>query len=29
MENEQDVPFQSEGGSTLVFFISIWYDFEA
>jgi hypothetical protein len=29
MENEQDMPFQSEGGCALVFFISVWYDFEA
>jgi hypothetical protein len=29
MENEQDMPFQSEGGCTLNFFINIQYDFEA
>jgi hypothetical protein len=29
MENEQDMPFQSEGGCTLDFFINIQYDFEA
>jgi hypothetical protein len=29
MENEQDMPFQSEGGCDLDFFISVQYDFEA
>jgi hypothetical protein len=29
MENEQDMPFQSEGGYTLDFFINVQYDFEA
>jgi len=29
MENEQNMPFQSEGGYALDFFISIQYDFEA
>ncbi len=29
MENEQDMPFQSEGGCALDFFISVQYDFEA
>jgi hypothetical protein len=29
MENEQDMPFQSEGGCALVFSICVWYDFEA
>jgi hypothetical protein len=29
MENEQNMPFQSEGGWTLDFFISVEYDFEA
>ncbi len=29
MENEQDMPFQSEGGCALDFFINIQYDFEA
>jgi hypothetical protein len=26
MENEQDMPFQSEGGCALDFFISVQYD---
>jgi hypothetical protein len=29
MEYEQDMPFQSEGGCALDFFISVQYDFEA
>jgi hypothetical protein len=29
MENEQDMPFQSEMGCALIFFISVQYDFEA
>jgi hypothetical protein len=29
MEKEQDTPFQNERGCVLVFFISVWYDFEA
>jgi hypothetical protein len=29
MENEQDMPFQSEGGCVLDLFISVQYDFEA
>jgi hypothetical protein len=29
MENEQDMPFQNEAGCVLVFFINVWYDFEA
>jgi hypothetical protein len=29
MENEQDMPFQCEGGCALYFFISVHYDFEA
>jgi hypothetical protein len=29
MENEQDMPFQSEGAYVLDFFISVQYDFEA
>jgi hypothetical protein len=29
MENEQNMPFQSEGVYVLVVFISVWYDFEA
>jgi hypothetical protein len=29
MENEEDMPFQSEEGSALDFFISVQYDFEA
>jgi hypothetical protein len=29
MENEQDMPFQSEGGCALNFFINVQYDFEA
>jgi hypothetical protein len=29
MENEQDMPFQSEGGCALDFFMSVQYDFEA
>jgi hypothetical protein len=29
MENEQDMPFQSEGGCVFVLIISIWYYFEA
>ncbi len=29
MENEQDMPFQSEGGYALDFFINVQYDFEA
>jgi hypothetical protein len=29
MENEQDMPSQSEGDHPLVFFIIVWYDFEA
>jgi hypothetical protein len=29
MENEQDMPFQSEGGCALEFFINVQYDFEA
>jgi hypothetical protein len=29
MENEQDMPFQSEGGCAFDFFISVLYDFEA
>jgi hypothetical protein len=29
MENEQDMPFQGEGGYALDFFISVQYDFEA
>jgi hypothetical protein len=28
MENEQDMPFQREGGCALDFFISVQYDFE-
>ncbi len=28
MENEQDMPFQSEGGCALDFFINVQYDFE-
>jgi hypothetical protein len=28
MENEQDMPFQSEGGCDLEFFINVHYDFE-
>jgi hypothetical protein len=28
MENEQDMPFQSEGGCVLDFFINVQYDFE-
>jgi hypothetical protein len=28
MENEQDMPFQSERGCVLDFFISVQYDFE-
>jgi hypothetical protein len=28
MENEQDMPFQSEGGYVLDFFLSVQYDFE-
>jgi hypothetical protein len=28
MENEQDMPFQNEGGCVFDFFISVWYDFE-
>ncbi len=29
MDNEQDMPFWSEGGCALDFFISVQYDFEA
>ncbi len=29
MEYEQNMPFQSEGGCALDFFISVQYDFEA
>jgi hypothetical protein len=29
MENEQDMPFQNEGGCALDIFISVHYDFEA
>jgi hypothetical protein len=29
MENEQNMPFQSEGGCPLNFFINVQYDFEA
>jgi hypothetical protein len=29
MENEQDMPFQSERGCALDFFINVQYDFEA
>jgi len=29
MENEQDMPFQSEGGCALDYFINVQYDFEA
>jgi hypothetical protein len=29
MENEQDLPFQSEGDYALDFFINVQYDFEA
>jgi hypothetical protein len=29
MENEQDMPFQSEGNCALDFFISVQYDFKA
>jgi hypothetical protein len=29
MGNEQDMPFQSEGGCALVFLINVCYDFEA
>jgi hypothetical protein len=29
MENEQNMPFQSEGGCALDFFISVQYDFQA
>jgi hypothetical protein len=29
MENEQDMPFQGEGGYVLNFFINVQYDFEA
>jgi len=29
MENEQDMPFQSEGGCVLDFFINVQYGFEA
>jgi hypothetical protein len=29
MENEQDIPFQSEGGCAVDFSISVQYDFEA
>jgi len=29
MQNEQDMPFQSEGGCALDFFINVHYDFEA
>jgi len=28
MENEQDMPFQSEQGCALDFFINVQYDFE-
>jgi len=28
MENEEDMPFQSEGGYTLDIFINVQYDFE-
>jgi hypothetical protein len=28
MENEQDLPFQSEEGCALDFFINVQYDFE-
>ncbi len=28
MENEQDMPFQNEGGCALDFFINVQYDFE-
>jgi hypothetical protein len=29
MKNEQDMPFQSEEGSILIFLVHVWYDFEA
>ncbi len=29
MKNEEDMPFQSEGGCALGFFINVQYDFEA
>jgi hypothetical protein len=29
MENEQGIPFQSEGGCALDFFINVQHDFEA
>jgi hypothetical protein len=29
MENEQNMPFQSEGGCALDFFINVQYDLEA
>jgi hypothetical protein len=29
MENEQYMPFQSEGGCALEFFINVQFDFEA
>jgi hypothetical protein len=29
MENEQDMPIQSEGGCAFDFFINVQYDFEA
>jgi hypothetical protein len=29
MENEQNMPFQSEGGCVFDFFINVQYDFEA
>jgi hypothetical protein len=29
MENEWDMPFQSEGNCVLVFFMSVQYDFKA
>ncbi len=29
MENQQDMPFQNEGGCVLDFFINVEYDFEA
>ncbi len=28
MKNEQDMPFQSEGGCALICIINVWYDFE-
>jgi len=26
MKNEQDMPFQSEEGSILIFLVHVWYD---